>query len=421
MSTVPAAPSTAALVERFGERACVQLLDGVHGVASPLGIWVLVALLATSATETAPGSTDADLVGELAEVLGVRVEEAARRARDLLAVDHRAVALAAALWSNPTFLTGDFETWRSGVPSRVEQGPVPSQAAADRWADERTGGLIERFPITVDALSAVVAATALATRVTWDDPFGVVDSERLGSPWSSAVRRALWAPPSHDRFIALTDSAGDVAVHDASAREGVHVISVIADPDRSPASVHVAASEVARLLAGDTSRARRRSLFELSLGAGHSWTIEESEQRLPGDGADRIERVGSLVLPAWSARSDHELMTAGVGLDPLARAISRFARPDAMPLAFDARQSAVASYTRLGFEAAAVTAFGMRAGSAFPGDLRTVLVRTCDITFRRPYAAVAIARPGPEEPSPWRGMPLFTAWIAEPAEVAEDG
>ncbi len=114
-------------------------------------------------------------------------------------------------------------------------------------------------------------------------------------------------------------------------------------------------------------------------------------------------------------------MTAGVGLDLLARAVGRFARPEARPLAFDARQSAVASYTRLGFEAAAVTAFGMRAGSAYPRELRTVLVRTCDITFRRPYAAVAIARRGPDGPTPWRGLPLFTAWVAEPGEVAEEG
>ncbi len=201
---------------------------------------------------------------------------------------HPAVALAAALWSSPAFLTGDFETWRSSVASSVEQGPVPSQAAADRWAGERTGGLIERFPITVDALSAVVAATVLATKVTWDDPFGVADSERLGSPWSSTVRRALWAPPSHERFIALTGSAGDVAVHAASAREGVQVVSVVAGPDQSPAAVQVAGSEVARLLDGDTSRARRRSFFELPLGAGHSWVIEESEQQVPG-----TVRIGS--------------------------------------------------------------------------------------------------------------------------------
>jgi hypothetical protein len=50
-----------------------------------------------------------------------------------------------------------------------------------------------------------------------------------------------------------------------------------------------------------------------------------------------------------------------------------------------------------------------------------VLRRTLHLRFDRPYAAVAVAVRPPLEPGTpigeaWFGLPVFSAWVAEPAE-----
>jgi hypothetical protein len=84
-------------------------------------------------------------------------------------------------------------------------------------------------------------------------------------------------------------------------------------------------------------------------------------------------------------------------------------------------QAAVASFTRYGFEAAAITAFAVRASALAPPQ------RTAILRFDHPYAAVAVAgKPTPPgitgpsrqpEASPFTGLPLFSAWIHEPHEA----
>lgn len=91
-----------------------------------------------------------------------------------------------------------------------------------------------------------------------------------------------------------------------------------------------------------------------------------------------------------------------------------FARPEDLPVEFEARQSAVASYTREGFKAAAVTAVGMRAGSV--PRFHEVVVKRIEIRFNRPFAVLACAdrNVGPET---WRGVPVFSAWVTEPQDT----
>jgi hypothetical protein len=90
--------------------------------------------------------------------------------------------------------------------------------------------------------------------------------------------------------------------------------------------------------------------------------------------------------------------------------LSGFARPEDQPVSFEARQSAVASYTRTGFKAAAVTAVGLRA-APLP-QFHEVLVRRVELRFNRPYAVLACCAldGGPEA---WRGVPVFSAWVSD--------
>jgi hypothetical protein len=40
--------------------------------------------------------------------------------------------------------------WRDSLPADVERGDIPSQADADLWVRDRTLGLIEKLPVTLD-------------------------------------------------------------------------------------------------------------------------------------------------------------------------------------------------------------------------------------------------------------------------------
>ncbi|GHJ55033.1 hypothetical protein Nm8I071_43400 [Nonomuraea sp. TT08I-71] len=380
-----------------------------HHVASPLGAWLLLALTGPAATGEARAT--------LTEALGTDADDAAAAARALLAEPHPLVAAATALWERTPF--EELAAWRAGLPDRTERGPLPDQATLDAWARERTGGLIERFPVTVTPDTLLILASALATRVSWADPFEVAPAAELGagSAWAGRLRRVLRTPPwGHRCWVASTERAGDVAVHAAPARPadggpGLLVVSVAAAPDVPAADVLAAAQEVAATAATapDGVGPGRRSLFDLPLGETPLWTLREEPTRtFAADG--RLEHA-SAVLPCWSAESRHDLTRVGFGFDGSARALGALLGLAEPP--FEAVQSAVARFGRYGFEAAAVTAFGVAAGLPPEG-----IARLAELRFGHRYAVVAVATD--EAGGPWHGLPVYSAWVAEPAELPED-
>lgn len=395
---------------RYAERLHGAAGDA-HHVASPLGAWLLLAL-------TAPAATG-DARAGLEDALGTDAATASATAHALLAAPHPLVAAATALWERQPF-TG-LDRWRAGLPERTERGPLPDQAALDSWARERTGGLIERFPVAVEADTLLILASALATRVSWADPFQVAPADQLGadSAWAGRLERVLRTPwHGHSCWIAGTERAGDVAVHAAPARPvpdaggeaGLLVCSVAAAPEVPAADVLAAAQElaVAAATGPQGERPGHRSLFDLPLGDGPAWTLREEPTRtFAADG--RVERAAA-VLPCWSAESRHDLTSAGFGFDAAARALGTLlGNPD---LPYEAVQSAVARYGRYGFEAAAVTAFGVAAGLPPEG-----VARHAELRFGHPYAVVAVATHSGG--GPWHGLPVYSAWVAQPQELPE--
>jgi hypothetical protein len=124
------------------------------------------------------------------------------------------------------------------------------------------------------------------------------------------------------------------------------------------------------------------------------------------------------VLPAWSAQTRLDVgSVAATGMrEALDAMVILLAQP--IPLDADAVQVARAAYTRLGFEAAAVSAmhFAPTAArpSGEPGVHRHALLR-----FAYPYAVVAVALDGDLDApggaaSPWHGVPVFSAWVTTP-------
>ncbi len=365
--------------------------DG-HHVASPLGAWLLLALAAPAAT--------GQLRERLADILGADLDDARDAAAALLAEPHPAVSSAAATWLRDASTSTDaMRRWLAGLPAQVEVGDMPTQAQVDAWASEHTSGLIDVFPLTVTPRTVLILASALATRVSWEVPFDLAPSVELGvrSTWAERLTQALRSPQTHDAFIATTQTVGDVAVHTATSTDGLAVTSVIASAGAEPAAVLAAAHEIA------LGSVRTRSLFDLPLGDSPLWTVVEGR-------SDRgNEERHTAVLPAWSARSTHELIAPEFGFAAAADVLIGLLPPD--DYQFEARQSAVARYSRTGFEAAAVTAIGIRATAMLePRGVR----RTAILRFGHPYAVVAVAQGG----GPWHGVPVFSAWVTDPEEPA---
>ncbi|HEX3491349.1 MAG TPA: serpin family protein [Streptosporangiaceae bacterium] len=391
-----------------------------HHVVSPLGAWLLLALVG-------PASSGADREA-LADVLGCDVDTAARIAAALLEHPHPLVASAAGVWTRPGIQLGPvFDDWRASLPGRVESGDLRDQAQLDAWAREHTFGLIDRFPVNVDDPSVyLVLATALATRVSWETPFDLAPAAELGSssPWARELGQVLKTPRGrgHTGFIAVTPEAGDVAVHLAAARDGLVVASVAAAEGVVYGDVLAAAQRIAcawaegsqgRFGRGEIAGVRRRRLADLPLGEAPLWRIREETSMGGGD-------QFTAVLPAWSARSQVGLGDPELGFGTAAHALA-----GAGP--WQAAQSAMARYTRVGFEAAAVTGLAVFS-SARPSQR----VLAADLRFPHPYAVVAVAtdpqraarghgQARPAEPaSPWSGIPVFSAWVAKPEEATAD-
>jgi len=383
----------AGCVARYASRLHSAVGDG-HHVASPLGAWLLVAVAAPASA----GPDRATLTG----VLGCDIDTAAAAAAALLGDPHPEVASAAAAWTAPqASFTDTFREWERGLPPQVETGDLPDQAGLDAWVREHTLGLITKAPVDWTPDLFFVLASALATRVSWQVPFTLVPAAELGeaSPWSRRLRHVLRAPNhGHRAFIAATDEAGDVAVHVAQAQHGLQVYSVAAAPAVPSGPVLAAAHEIACANAVGAAVARRR-LTDLPLGTGPAWVLREEASAAGGD-------VCTAVLPAWSAQSELDLSSQGLGFEVVKNALV----PDPCP--WQARQSAMARYSRTGFEAAAATMFAVAASARLPGRRRVA-----DLRFGHPYAVVAVAVDGPQQ---WQGVPVFSAWVADPSDATDD-
>lgn len=371
-----------------------------HHVASPLGAWIVLAL-------AAPAATGPDRA-RLEDVLGCSAEQAAALARELLEQPHQVVRLATAAWN--AVETPGLSEWLAGLRG-TERGPMPSPAAADTWARDATGGLIERFPVVTGEETLLVLASAVACAINWQTPFLAADAGELTfprAPGFDAVRTVLHTPRKAAHEVIVDCDAGPLAVHAMPSTDAdLLVVSVIAEPSVPAAAVLEHAHAVAVAHGQHLEIPGARSLFDLPLGTAHSWTLTEQRSMAPKD----QERFDSW-LPAWSAESTHEL----IGLDGFPEAavgLVRLLPDDPRGRGVQARQVALARYTRTGFEAAAVSAMGMRAAAMIgPRESR---VRTARVEYMHPYAVVAVAVADPS--SPWSGLPLFSAWIAEADEA----
>ncbi|MEZ5114655.1 MAG: hypothetical protein R2737_00190 [Candidatus Nanopelagicales bacterium] len=403
-----AGPGSAAEAVTAYARTFLARIPPGHAVVSPLGAWLLRAM-----------TLDAGAAGPRGDSV-TGGSQAAAVALGLLADPHPLVRASAALWTAPDVETERLAAFRATLGSATT-GPIPSQRDADAWAAEATDGMVPAFPLALDPLTVLVLANALATRVSWSRPLGTVPAAELAGPFEDLVASALTtAYRDGQRTLLAATDLGLLAAHVAQPTptadgSGLAVVNVLGPPDATPADVHAAALDVARLVAAGGGPAVEVDPFDAP-SAGPGWTVETGTAQLTGD--DDRDRVvdASARLPAWSATTDLDLLPgdgSAYGIDEAVAALTGLLPPEGGPYAAAARQSAYAAFTREGFEAAAVSAIGLARGAP-PKRLREVPSRTLVARFGRPYAVCAVAT----GPGPWHGVPVFSAWVEHPDDAA---
>ncbi|MEO7327535.1 MAG: hypothetical protein ABI193_03080 [Minicystis sp.] len=386
-----------------------------HRVASPLGAYMLLALIA-------PFATGNDRT-ELERALGCGAAEAAEFAASLLEIPHPAIHQAVAMWSREAFLGDDLRRWRDALSLAVERGAIPAQAVADEWARQATNDQIDRFPVTLDPNCVLLLASALAVSGKWQQPLWSEPAWRLGKcPWAQEIKEVFQIHPPGDRAIVSTRSAGLVGAAILETEEEFQVISVIGEAGLPHDRVIAAAHEVARLVSGLESPAEFCSLFDLPLAVGPAWEIEEQE--IPSIHPDQRFENAIAYLPAWSVDGAviDLLKNAAYGFSAAANALIAGLIPIPEGYSAEAAQRTIAKFDRFGFSAASVTAIAIMAGAAGPGRTElnhTARSRTATVRFSRPFAVVAVAGSS-KKPHPWRGVPVFSAWVTRPGNPEPD-
>jgi hypothetical protein len=341
-------------------------------VGSPLGAWLLLALVA-------PGNPAA------AAALGLEAESAARLARELVDSDHGDYLAAFAAWSNDPLL----KSWVQSLP-RHDSGPVPTVAELHSWAEERTRGLIKQFP-EAERMSSLptVLASAVSAKTLWVKPF-----DRTPVSWGQekvpGLQRLL---QKAEQGGVASLSSGEFAFADIAGEDGGHVLLVIGEEEATPQTVLTATYDIADALDGG-GEAQLQGRDDLPVGKGHSWSVDlgmqattlvrtvpfELEAKLDLSGTPGFKELGEQGLSGV-------LASGTVPVDSVV-------------------QAAMARFNAKGFEAAAVTAMGLRSAS-----MMTSYKRQLTLSFARPFAFLARDRDA---------LPWFSGWIAEPGQEPAD-
>jgi serine protease inhibitor len=378
-------------VDELTARWARSLPDG-NTVVSGLGLWPLLAILATAADE--PGRT------ELAEAAGLRADKGSGQALALIQAIEGSADLQAALgvWVSEQLKLA--ESFDSVMPAPLV-GKLTGDASVDKpkldaWAAEHTDNLIRRMPIEVTPDLMLVLASALSLRTTWVTPFEESVRRFHAGPWAGSwhwlerVDRDLDAVRRYDELTLIT------VVGDAD----VDVLLGIGQPQASQADV------LAALL-----QARGE-------GVPGSRLIEQGP---PGTEVAPGVRVGQtrsprpdlkLSLPSFNVEAEHNLLESAelFGLNTVTtvpRAGGHFSAISPMPLSVgQAKQKVLARFFATGFEAAAVTAVGIMLAS-----MPTQQARRLDVTLDRPFGFVAVLRES--------RLPIVAGWVATPTEPGD--
>jgi serine protease inhibitor len=359
----------------------VRSLPPGNSVVSGLGLWPLLAILATAADE--PGRA------ELAAAADVTAADGSRLAAQLISSLDSSTDLHAALgvWVSEQLKLA--ESFSDVVPAPVV-GMLTGQSAVDKprldeWAAEHTDGLIRQMPVDISPDVMLVLASALCLRTTWVRPF----TEQVKHVGSGA-----WAGSWH--WLERTDTDLD----SVRRYDDLTVVTVRGDAD-----VDVLLGVGGGVDGLLDAAARPRD------GVPGSALIDGSDVVAPGVrlGKTTASRPDvRLSLPSFEVSASHDLLESAelFGLSAVSSGSQgHFSAISPEPLAIgQAKQEVLARFFATGFEAAAVTSMAMTRAA-----MVTRQERRLDVVLDQPFAFAAVLRES--------RLPIVAGWIESPTEA----
>lgn len=374
-------------------------------VSSPLGAWLLTAIVAGS-SET---FLDEPTKQKINTILGTSISHAYSLANKLLSSEHENINNVFGAWFDETIIS-KVQHWASVYKknSDINFKPYkPTHEEADEWVEESTLGLIKKFPVDVeDKAILAILTNIIATKIQWSQKFTPVKNTM--NAWGT--NEVLHG--NHHTAGLITDDEATYGYHIASSSY-VNVLSLIGDDNISLEDLLQKAHDLVLEYTNTNNFTGSQDLSNTT-NKGDFWNIYEEKRegyRLP-------EIEFNTFLPAWSSETEHDLNKSGLQFDvvsaPLQQAIQNGSN---VPVDVSTSQVAVAHYDTNGFEAAAVTTMLFGATSAPVFEKKNILV--FNLMFNKPYVVVAFARyaqrhlqhvePKPE--SKWKGVPLFASVV----------
>jgi serine protease inhibitor len=363
----------------------------IPAAASGLGVWPLLAVLATGAEDATRD--------ELLAAAGLDADRAAAIPAALLAAarDAPAISLALGVWAGSR-VTLDPD-WAAGLPvdavGSLTGDAAADKAALDAWASRNTRGLIEAMPLDFTRPIDLVLASALAVRTAWAVPFADHSRAFATGPWSGLGRCRTLDAVFHEDVLRVADHASVLTL------AGDGDIDVLLGLGREELDPHA----VLDALLDAADPAWGRSATELAVGdRAVGVAVEEYRGHRPQTGPEIHARAVRFQLDADLDLSED---ARALGLELAAdEDRARFDRLAAEPVyVSQARQTCTATFSATGFEAAAVTAIAMTRAAGMPPKPRHRRERIT-VAFDRPFAYLARHRP--------TGLVLVAGWVAEP-------
>ncbi len=382
-------------VRDLSERWARQMSGG-STVLSGLGVWPLLAILATAADE--PGRS------ELADAAGLPADVSADQAGRLVETLGASTDLSAALgvWIRDDLkLAESFDRVVPAMMRGVLTGDARrDKAVLDGWAAEHTDGLIPEMPLEVTPDLVLALASALSLKTTWVKAFEEHPRHVHEGPWAGAWQWLSRSDPDLSAIRLYDDTpAGALVTASVAGDADVDVVLGLGEPGAPARVVVPALLEVdGNGIDGGTLLERNESGTELTPGL----SVGTTSARKPD------VRVS---LPVFEVRAEHDLLAHAelFGLGSVSRppgATGHFSGISPEPLRVSqAKQTVYARFFATGFEAAAVTAVGMVRMA-----MMTEPSKRLELELDRPFAFVAVHRAS--------GLPIVAGWIAEPTQPA---
>lgn len=403
-STLKASP-IASFTKLF-QNQVMKLEEESNKIGSPLGAWVLLAIV----SGVKPERYTVEERQELENILGQTIENSFELAVNLLETLPVDVQLAAASWIEARFSqipkVAEWFAQLKETESVSSKIGLPTQDEANAWASEKTQGLISEFPADMnDEQLVMVLTTAIVTKIQWSVPFDEVSAPAQMSKWE---QNEILLSQNHETFL-FNQPEGLFACHAKISRSkeafsNLRVISVVGPDNVSPSRMMEIADEVSYNYG--VYSANTVSLFDLDMDNLPPYlSIVEKEKLVVYP--NELEKI-SAYLPVWKAESKFDLNS--LGFPTAGKAVS------GEPLPVDAKQVAVASYDRFGFEAAAVSSMLIK-GTSMPPQPSEQTIREAEVFFNHGYAVVASTLRSPrsqrnnQSDDPWESLPAFVAWV----------